>query len=264
MAAKRYWRLWLNPREKFTYKQLAEIELRTSVGGADQCSGGTAIGTYVTFPPANAFDDSNATVWQSVYNWVNQDGAYVGYDFGAGNDKDIVEIAVTNGTTSSYYPEWCEVQCSDDGSTWETVGRWRFAPWTTTNETYVFPVDAGVNVARNVQLASFYTPFHPPARANKGLFIQGRPGYPKYRRHDYTGPYRLAGVITLATGQPTKKRVDILRQRSSTLVERVFSNPSTGTWEVNDLSEGPWTVLHVDSSGAENSIVRAHVTAELP
>lgn len=111
----RYWRL------DFThsyYIAIAEIEMHTTVGGADACSGGTAgsSGSFGGNVAASAFDNNNATFFESA-------GAtgpfYVSYDFGAGNEKQILEVSFTsNPTYSAEHPQKVGVSYSDDGSSW--------------------------------------------------------------------------------------------------------------------------------------------------
>lgn len=115
MAAHRYWRL------DFThtyYVAIAEIEMHTTVGGSDVCSGGTAgsSGAYGGNVAANAFDNNNATIFESA---TGTGPFYVSYDFGSGNDKDIVEVSFTSQTTySGEHPQTVGVSYSDNGSTW--------------------------------------------------------------------------------------------------------------------------------------------------
>lgn len=73
----------------------AELQMRTTVGGADQCSGGDPFAdSYYsmagTWKPSNGFDDNTSTDWATGGAAV---GAWLGYDFMA--QKEILEIAVT-------------------------------------------------------------------------------------------------------------------------------------------------------------------------
>lgn len=122
MAAHRYWRIY-SRNSGGTSFEIGEIEMRTSVGGADQCAGGTAIGTAPTFGAlANAFANDGATTWVRIPTA----DSYIGYDFGAGNDKDIVEIGLQSSGTASRMSTDFTVDYSDDGVTWTTA--WRVFP----------------------------------------------------------------------------------------------------------------------------------------
>jgi len=90
----RYWIVKCNGDSQGDYETIvANLEFRTSHGGADVTTGGIPIqsgganeggGTN----EALAFDDDANTGWQSYTQ------GYIGYDFGAGNSKTIVEVAI--------------------------------------------------------------------------------------------------------------------------------------------------------------------------
>ena len=131
MAAHRYWRI------DFTntyYVRIEEIEMHTSVGGADVCSGGTAgsSGHFGGQTPALAFDNNNSTYWESA---TSSGPFWVSYDFGAGNDKDIAEVSVYIGSNQEI-PLTLGVSYSDNGSSWtvamapKTCEKWQGAAFT--------------------------------------------------------------------------------------------------------------------------------------
>jgi F5/8 type C domain-containing protein len=115
MAAHRYWRINISAAVSGSVHQIAEIEMRTAAGGADQCSGGTVSASNSTagFPVANVVDDLGTTSWHR-----SAATAWVKYDFGAGNDKDIVEVAITAWTDTNRAPKNFTVEWSDDNSAW--------------------------------------------------------------------------------------------------------------------------------------------------
>lgn len=111
MSAARYWRIWFGT--VVGVARFAEVEMRTTIGGADQCTGGTAIGSSGT--PANAFDDNTGTEWVATVDSVS----FIGYDFGAGNDKDIVEFVLrTSGSLPAASCGAFTLQSSPDNSVW--------------------------------------------------------------------------------------------------------------------------------------------------
>lgn len=133
MAAHRYWRLHIAGQNGGSFSGallvlLTEVEMRTSVGGADQCTGGTAIGqpgyaSAAAEDPPKAFDNNTGTWWQGYFNNVTDTArprpCAIGYDFGAGNEKDIVEIGIS--AHASYLdrtPRNVVVEASDDGTNW--------------------------------------------------------------------------------------------------------------------------------------------------
>jgi hypothetical protein len=128
MAAHRYWRLYINSKQGGSGSvEITEWTLRTSPGGSQAATGGTASASSQWwtggYPASGAFDGNSGSLWIS-------DGAaplpatpqWLKYDFGAGNAKDIVEFAITasgfGGSTSNSVPQDFALQWSDDDSTW--------------------------------------------------------------------------------------------------------------------------------------------------
>ena len=113
-----YWRLNLQAWEG-AHVDVAEVEMRASVGGADECTGGTpSVSSTTEGSAANIFDDNAATYWQS-----NGDASHwVQYQFGSA--KDIVEIVLTTANYSDkdrYRTRYMDVQASNDGSSWTDI-----------------------------------------------------------------------------------------------------------------------------------------------
>lgn len=117
LGAHRYWRMNITTNRGGGFLAIAEMELRTTFGGADVTGSGTAIasgsngGAEV---PASAFDNNTGTNWA-----VAGSAAWIGYDFGAGNDKDIREIKINMPSSgTSNFPKDFSLDWSDDGSVW--------------------------------------------------------------------------------------------------------------------------------------------------
>jgi hypothetical protein len=111
----RYWRLVVHSTTGGNNMDVSEIELRSSIGGADQTGSGTA--SSATGTAANAVDGNLGTVWSSSGGGGYP--LYWTYDFGAGNEKDIVEIALAGNQSSM--PVKFDLQWSDDNSSWTTL-----------------------------------------------------------------------------------------------------------------------------------------------
>jgi hypothetical protein len=125
MSAHRYWRLYATAGNGDPNMGISEIQLRASLGGADETGSGTPAASSGT--AAAAFDNNNAV------SLTTTSGAYphwISYDFGAGNDKDIVEIAIICRSQIRFAPTDFQLQYSDDNSAWTTLfaikgeGRW--------------------------------------------------------------------------------------------------------------------------------------------
>lgn len=117
MATHRYWRLTAAPFSNSVGLGIAEIELHTTVGGADVASGGTASASS-TFAgsAAQAFDDNPATDWEGLSHTSD----WVQYDFG-GSPQDITEIAITASVDSNHAPASGTLAYSDDGTNFTTL-----------------------------------------------------------------------------------------------------------------------------------------------
>jgi hypothetical protein len=95
---------------------LAEIEMRASVGGADQCTGGTASasGTGNSNGPANGFDNSNATIWQSGNGTMPQ---WIQYTFAS--LVSVEELMLRSTSSAGDSPKDFQLQYFD-GAAWQT------------------------------------------------------------------------------------------------------------------------------------------------
>jgi hypothetical protein len=132
MAAHRYWRMYITANNGYPggwYMTIAELQLRTSFGGATVCTGGTPISdsAYPGRPASYAFDGNTTSSWSSDSIALPH---YIGYDFGAGNEKDIVEMSVMPADGINRYPTDWQLQYSDNGTTWATLFRVQFSDWT--------------------------------------------------------------------------------------------------------------------------------------
>ena len=97
-----------------------EAEMRGSVGGADQCNGGTASASHANSNVYKLFDNNFSSYWNNGSPGVD---TWFQYDFGAGNDVDVAELAILP-RYSSQSPKDFVLQCSDNGSDWTDVNSW--------------------------------------------------------------------------------------------------------------------------------------------
>ena len=91
-------------------------------------SGGTPItdGALGGFPASNAFDGNDSTFWVSNSATSDDDtvDAYVGYDFGAGNDQTISGVRYRTRPDAfgvNEGPRFAQLDYSSDGSNWTTL-----------------------------------------------------------------------------------------------------------------------------------------------
>lgn len=140
MAAHRYWRiLFMAGRQAAGdvdlgwVKFFETVDIDATVAANPSSVGGTAISgeNYsASYLPAKSFNYANgetAAGWASLSSPTWGTTKWIGYDFGAGNAKDIVAYSIAY--YSIYEPYGWLFQWSDDGSTWttrDTVTGFRF------------------------------------------------------------------------------------------------------------------------------------------
>jgi hypothetical protein len=164
MAGHRYWRvrgLELNSG----LMAATNVELREVLGGPTVTGSGTAIASsYYSagYEPANAFDGSSSP-------WASSGGGagvqWIGYDFGSGVTKDIMQVAYTgrDSGSSNQSPWFVAIEYSDDGSTWTTLfRRYTLSGWgnyTTEVYTVPSPIPLGANPHRywRIEVLSSYS-----------------------------------------------------------------------------------------------------------
>jgi hypothetical protein len=121
-VASRYWRVRGFTAVGSGAEYVSEMEMRSAIGGADQCSGGTAIarGWFSTYVPANAFDNNFSTFY--IGNAVGSESAWLGYDFGSGVTKSILQVSYTTepagGGSYNNSPSSGVVESSPDKISW--------------------------------------------------------------------------------------------------------------------------------------------------
>lgn len=120
MTPHTYWRV--NVTAANSHCSINEVEMAAAPGGANQCSGGTAIssGDYpgATHAKSGAFDgvlSGTTTTWASSvagYGWI-------GYQFAA--PVLVTEVRLVGRVEYSQYPTAFSIQYSDDGVSWVTT-----------------------------------------------------------------------------------------------------------------------------------------------
>jgi hypothetical protein len=148
-TARRYWRIFVTAIQTMSAASvgIAEVEMRATVGGADQCVGGTPAASTDTggsFPASNAFDGSNSTRWNSTGAGNTNFGTpqWISYDFGT--PVDVAQIALTSinsaaPTFNDRAPAAFRLESSPDNSTWTTEQSWTTGSWAQ-SETKTFNV----------------------------------------------------------------------------------------------------------------------------
>lgn len=114
-----------------------ELEIRATVGGTDQCMGGTAFGplSFVSTPPANMFDQDITTPWAS--GGIRFPGIPITYQFPA--SVLCAQIALSSEPTNyPKTPSIFDVISSDDGQSYTVAWRVTGAVWSSAGQTQTF------------------------------------------------------------------------------------------------------------------------------
>ena len=285
MAAHRYWRLFIS-KNGGSYSQsvsVGELVLATTPSGAQAATGGTASASSTNGVNAasRAFDGttSAANYWQSASGTfsitVGAGQEFLQYDMGVGGGIDVVEVRLYfNGTEtgSTSYPSDFALLYSDDGIKWTLQRAWSELVFTN-GETKTLDATAlpSNQIFNRVVVRRDY---RYNAAANSGP----APSVLRMLQHrligfgvrhaaapvvmtPWSGNYYIAGSTTVL-GMPFARRVDLIDQRSGLLV-RMFYTKADGAFLFDQIGPGPWTLIGVDDSAEQNSVVFAHVPSTL-
>ena len=260
MPLARYWRLELQGRAgAITY--VGELVLRTEPGGVQAATGGTPISSadYQSFVKANAFDGSPSTLWlpsngAAVFGWI-------GYDFGAGNEKDIVEVAVDlTGHQANSTPESMRMAYSFDGVNWVQA----------------YPVVGPPQELAVFTFAVTYTSDTAPPKA-RGAALRVIPGWPspgvlqirgrgQHMRPDAIdgGGYHLAGTVKVdgTPDIPVSRRVWLFDHDGARIVRELWSDPLTGAYDFTHIAHRPYFVIAFDHTNNFRAVIADRVLPE--
>jgi len=142
VTSHRYWRILIAENNGGITASFAQLHLHETAWGPNIATGGTAISDgdfQETFLAEYAF---SAELWgdNTLEPWVNWGGNntsgvgpwWIGYDFGAGNEKAIKAITIVNRSVAANAaitaPRDFAVQWSDNGTDWTTA--WEVADQT--------------------------------------------------------------------------------------------------------------------------------------
>lgn len=271
MAAHRFWRLYITGNGGHTNVTVGELELATTPGGPQAAVGGVPAASTefsATYSVTKAFDGSSTGAWVSGANTSYSVKEYIQYDLGAGKAIDVKEVRITFPAdfTATSYPASFLLLHSDDGLDWKIQRAWSGQTFTA-GETKSFdtePIPASqqfnrvvldkairYNLAANVGEPTERIAMH---RAIAMFAHATRP----VRTTPWSGSFYIAGNTTVL-GAPIARRVDLVEQRSGLLV-RSLTTDDDGAFLFDHIGPGPWTVIGVDSSAEQNSVIYAHVT----
>lgn len=224
MAAHLYWRLNIAAVDGGTLIGIAEIEMRTSPGGANVATGGTATAAaeQVGSEASKAFDANGATNWLITAAVTT---GWVRYQFASA--QDIVEHAITaaNATPNRTPKNWI-IQWSDDGSNWTTAaivaGQ---EAWTASEQRVFTHASWPVNVGRVLTpiVSPSAGPAAPPAFSTVLLA--------HHQAALQTSPM-ISGTV-MQGGVPCARTVRAYRRLDNQFLGEAVSDAGTGAFTIN-------------------------------
>lgn len=277
MAAHRFWRIHISKANTYA-TGFGEVVLAEEYSGPQVAVGGVASasseysGSWVA---ANAFDGNLSTAWYSanVFNGTGSGFAYLQYDLGAGNAKEVVELRVsrpTSGFSDTDMPAAFVLMYSDDGFVWYLQASWSgltfAAGETVTLDATPLPANQIFNrvvIDKRFRYNGAANVGEPTLRKllQRSVGMSSHRAVYPARMTPWSGNYYIAGSTTVL-GMPFARRVDLVEQRSGLLV-RTFHTKADGAFLFDQIGPGPWTLIGVDNSAEQNSVVFAHVPSAL-
>ena len=272
MAAHQYWGLLVTARAgSGNGVSIAEVEMRATAGGLDQCVGGTASGVNTSSqPPANAFDNLDETIWYNGATGGNP--TRLSYAFMAA--VSVVEISVRNPAATgigsgfpgaTFGPAACWPQWSDDGVTWYYGGPATGLGDLGNAETRVIggvsDAPPGPYVFRGSKITL------DPGWPTQALNAQVRGSIARIDVED-GGPYRIAGTTEREVTPGVfavypYRRVRLLERLTSRLVREQWSDPVTGAYEFPQIKFREYIQLTDDHARYYNAVAADLITPVL-
>ncbi len=247
MATHTYWALFVSGASPGTNggAELSEVEMRASVGGADLCSGGAASASSGT--AANAFDNTNGSVWASA---LARGLHRLAYQFAS--PVEVVEVSLRTGASPDYCPPYAALAWSDDGTAWTLLGP-AFAVTQTTGTTTVASGFGPTEVAKAPGAAAHLA----TAWATVGVPALGAKAMAMTRRDQWGGQHRVAGdvAITGTPDVPVRRRVRLFDKASGALMREAWSATADGAYSFDHIRSGEAIVLAEDHTDVFNAVV---------
>lgn len=247
------------------YYGFSEIAMFTVVGGANACVGGTPFSQNFlssTYLPARAFDGSDSTQWRSDAIGLTEIGTRVGGRLIAGfspigyqftSAVNIVEVGLKFSANCILYDVF--IEASNDGINWVKKA-WVKEINMTAN--VVYPISIPTNPTFDfkswVNIGTIF---------RKGILydepVRGLKVGQTYKMRQHYGKYRISGTTT-TTGYRVARMVYLIDTLSGEVLESQWSGEQ-GEYNFVGLKKMNYTVMGVDRSIEQNSIVFAHIEA---
>lgn len=286
MAGHRYWRILVKSTSA-SIVSIGELQMRESIGGSNVATGGTASASSqysASYPASKAFDGLTTDTgtgngWASA-SFSSGVAAFpwLAYDFGESVTRDIAEIviyvpAAGGGIALAELPTTFDWQYSDDGGIWVTQRSIALdlttSPWAFSSSRIIDVRPLGsVSINNKTAMGKIKAvKSYPPGRPGDAISYDPATPAGKIKIEPFTyfgnvahgGLYRIAGSTT-SLGVPSSRRVRLYHQQDGRLQAEVITGPS-GEFEFRNIEIGPWCVVGVDDSGAQNGVIFTNINA---
>lgn len=246
-----YWAIFLGRGNPNARAAIAEVEMRSSIGGANLCTGGTPTGPGGT--PANAYDGSGSTWWESTSEQLPLRTPRIGYQFAS--PVEVAEVVLTNNSNSAMLSSYGVLAWSDDGTTYTPVSP-AFALSTAASGSVTvsgFEVEASVGSAGHDGSVVLFGDWAVAPPDEPGAVATGSAA----NADPHGGQHRVAGdvAITGTPDTPVRRRVRLLDKASGALMREVWSDAATGAYDFPNIREGETIVLAEDHTAVFNAVV---------
>ena len=171
-----YWRINVFANNGDTnYLAISEIEMRATVGGTDQCAGGTPTASSAASdaPASNAFDNDAVSRWSTPVGTVS---GWIAYQFPSA--VDVAEYTIqAHPTAPLRSPRDWQFEYSDDGVTWTVIeDRYGVTGWTNGQiRTFTLPTTDTIARVSQVVTEVLRIDTNPPARVSQVVVEVLRP-----------------------------------------------------------------------------------------
>ena len=123
MEQHRYWRIYITESTSGSTLliSLYEVEFRATLGGVDQCNGGSVFASHANSESYKLFDNNSSSYW---VNGSPGEPTWFRYDFGAGQGVSVAEVRLLP-RYASQSPKAFSLQFSDNDLDWSEAYHWQ-------------------------------------------------------------------------------------------------------------------------------------------
>lgn len=129
MALARYWRVVGLQTYGGGDLELSQVQLWGTGLRLDQTAALACSATPISGTLANLADASLVTTCRFAGSSVHAAGFWLMWDFGAAGSAAVAEVRIASGNSRSAMLSHCDLQYSDDGQSWLTLGRQGYFAW---------------------------------------------------------------------------------------------------------------------------------------